>query len=136
MKRKDFFYLGGKVILAGLIGFIGLDFALSGTNTKRLVRFLKDEIKKGTDDGGVNYKDSVFLIDRDSKIVALNAHCTHLGCIVKWHNDKKEFICPCHGSVYDEWGNRISGPAPRGLYHLKYKVEPTEIVVDYIDKMA
>ncbi|AHF96646.1 Rieske Fe-S protein [Desulfurella acetivorans A63] len=136
MNRRDLFVLGAKVILAGFIGFIGLDFALGGNNTKRLVRFLKDEIKKGSNNDGVNYKDSVFLIDRDNKIEALNAHCTHLGCIVKWHNDKKEFICPCHGSVYDAWGNRVSGPAPRGLYHLKYKVEPTEIVVDYINKMA
>ncbi len=136
MDRRDFFYLTSKVILFGLVGFIGLDFALGGTNTKRLVRFLKDAIKKDSDNGGVNYKDSVFLIDRDKKIVALNAHCTHLGCIVDWHNDKKEFICPCHGSVYDEWGNRVSGPAPRGLYHLKYTIDSNEIVVEYINKMA
>ncbi len=136
MNRRDFIYLGSKVILFGLAGFIGLDFALGGTNTKRLVRFFKDAIKKDSDNSGVNYKDSVFLIDRDKKILALNAHCTHLGCIVGWHNDKKKFICPCHGSVYDEWGNRVSGPAPRGLYHLKYTVESNDIVVEYINKMA
>lgn len=136
MDRRDFFKFGAKVTFTLMAGFIGLDFALGGTNSKRLVRFLKDEIKKGTDNDGVNYKESVFLIERDKKTDALNAHCTHLGCIVKWHNDKKKFICPCHGSVYDQWGNRISGPAPRGLYHLEYKIEPSEVVVDYINKMA
>ncbi len=39
--------------------------------------------------------------------------CTHLGCVP---NRKQEgWLCPCHGSVYDNSGRILRGPAPRNL---------------------
>lgn len=46
---------------------------------------------------------------------ALKAECTHLGCLADWSKRERKFICPCHGSQYDEQGNVIRGPAPRSL---------------------
>jgi len=46
---------------------------------------------------------------------ALNAECTHLGCIVPWEPMQKKFICPCHGSQYDKNGLVLRGPAPGPL---------------------
>jgi len=39
--------------------------------------------------------------------------CTHLGCVPtrKAHG----WVCPCHGSVYDNSGRILKGPAPRNL---------------------
>lgn len=39
--------------------------------------------------------------------------CTHLGCIP--NNNSDGWLCPCHGSVYDNSGRILSGPAPRNL---------------------
>jgi menaquinol-cytochrome c reductase iron-sulfur subunit len=41
--------------------------------------------------------------------------CPHLGCPVNWHPDRKEFMCPCHGGVFNSDGEHVSGPPPRGL---------------------
>lgn len=39
--------------------------------------------------------------------------CTHLGCVPT--RKKAGWSCPCHGSVYDNSGRILSGPAPRNL---------------------
>tara|TARA_Y100000748_G_C15438252_1_gene466092 strand:+ start:352 stop:978 length:627 start_codon:yes stop_codon:yes gene_type:complete len=46
---------------------------------------------------------------------ALNAVCTHLGCVVPWNRAANKFMCPCHGSQYDSTGKVIRGPAPLSL---------------------
>jgi ubiquinol-cytochrome c reductase iron-sulfur subunit len=47
--------------------------------------------------------------------------CTHLGCVPN-RNDEG-WLCPCHGSVYDNSGRILRGPAPRNLdvppYHFE-----------------
>jgi cytochrome b6-f complex iron-sulfur subunit len=45
----------------------------------------------------------------------INAVCTHLGCVVPWNSSANRFICPCHGSQYDNAGKVVRGPAPRSL---------------------
>jgi len=44
----------------------------------------------------------------------MSAVCTHLGCTVGRPQDST-FRCPCHGSVFDEDGEVLGGPAPRPL---------------------
>jgi len=39
--------------------------------------------------------------------------CTHLGCVP--NRDKQGWMCPCHGSAYDDSGRILHGPAPRNL---------------------
>jgi len=39
--------------------------------------------------------------------------CTHLGCVPNRNSDG--WFCPCHGSVYDNSGRILKGPAPRNL---------------------
>jgi cytochrome b6-f complex iron-sulfur subunit len=55
----------------------------------------------------------VFLIRKGNTFRAVSAICTHLGCTV--NRTKKGFHCPCHGSVFDDSGAVIHGPAPRSL---------------------
>jgi cytochrome b6-f complex iron-sulfur subunit len=45
----------------------------------------------------------------------LNAVCTHLGCVVPWNASENKFICPCHGSQYNDQGKVVRGPAPLSL---------------------
>lgn len=55
------------------------------------------------------------------RVLAVN--CTHLGCPVTWFPQSGLFMCPCHGGVYYENGDRASGPPPRGLYACVWRVE-------------
>jgi Rieske Fe-S protein len=56
-------------------------------------------------------------------------HCTHLGCPVRWFEESKLFMCPCHGGVFYEDGEHAAGPPPRGLYTYQFKVENSELFV-------
>jgi thiosulfate dehydrogenase [quinone] large subunit len=48
--------------------------------------------------------------------LAFSAVCTHAGCTVGYQAESDEFVCPCHGSVYNaRTGAVIQGPAPLPL---------------------
>lgn len=50
--------------------------------------------------------------DRTLATYGINAVCTHLGCVVPFNTAEKKFICPCHGSQYNDQGRVVRGPAP------------------------
>ena len=58
----------------------------------------------------------------------INAVCTHLGCVVPWNNSENKFMCPCHGSQYDETGKVVRGPAPLSLALAKADVQDDKLV--------
>lgn len=57
--------------------------------------------------------------------------CPHLGCRYNWDAEKKQFVCPCHNSVYTIDGKLVSGPAPRGLDTLPHEVTDGTLYVQY-----
>ena len=61
------------------------------------------------------------------QVFAIN--CTHLGCPVRWFPESGLFMCPCHGGVYYENGQRASGPPPRGLYEYEYRMKDDQLWV-------
>ena len=72
-----------------------------------------------------------YVINTDNGVLALWWKCPHLGCTVPYISGENQFICPCHGSVYDYNGARISGPAPRGMDIMPLTVQDDgAIVVD------
>jgi cytochrome b6-f complex iron-sulfur subunit len=57
-----------------------------------------------------------FLIRaEDGGFLAVYRRCTHLGCSVSWEPSQNQFVCPCHGSHFDDVGNVVNPPAPRAL---------------------
>jgi menaquinol-cytochrome c reductase iron-sulfur subunit len=67
-------------------------------------------------------------IDSDKfQVFAIN--CTHLGCPVRWFQESRLFMCPCHGGAFYEDGAHASGPPPRGLFEYQNKVEGGELKV-------
>src|SRR6266850_1623610 len=51
------------------------------------------------------------------------------GCPVRWFQESRLFMCPCHGGVYYEDGSRASGPPPRGLFEYEYEVRNGQLWV-------
>jgi cytochrome b6-f complex iron-sulfur subunit len=73
---------------------------------------------------------NVWMFRDDEGIYAMSAVCTHLGCIAK-RDEKGEFLCPCHGSMFAADGKVTAGPAPSGLAWLELTVAPDgQLVVD------
>lgn len=65
----------------------------------------------------------------EGQIQVFAINCTHLGCPVRWFEQSRLFLCPCHGGAYYEDGSRASGPPPRGLYRYEHKIENGELLV-------
>ena len=71
-----------------------------------------------------NRKRSVYVTDSgNGNFVVFSRVCSHLNCLVRWEESKEQFLCPCHGGVFDEEGNVVAGPPPRALEKLSVKVE-------------
>jgi cytochrome b6-f complex iron-sulfur subunit len=61
----------------------------------------------------------IFLVHAQEGFFALNAVCTHLGCLTAWKPDSGQIACPCHGSRFSREGVKLAGPAPRPLPWLR-----------------
>ena len=55
------------------------------------------------------------LVGMESGLIALFQKCPHLGCRVPSCLTSQWFECPCHGSRYNQVGEKRGGPAPRGM---------------------
>ena len=55
------------------------------------------------------------LTGMEAGLVALFQKCPHLGCRVPNCETSQWFECPCHGSRYNQVGEKRGGPAPRGM---------------------
>jgi Rieske Fe-S protein len=71
---------------------------------------------------------SVYVLTEDGReFIAMSNICTHLGCRVRWIEDRDQFFCPCHNGVFDEQGNVVSGPVPRPLDRFEVMVEEQQL---------
>jgi quinol---cytochrome c reductase iron-sulfur subunit, bacillus type len=66
---------------------------------------------------------AAWLVRSGTEILAFTTTCPHLGCSVDFDPKADAFRCPCHTSSFDKGGNRISGPAKRGMDPLEAKVD-------------
>jgi cytochrome b6-f complex iron-sulfur subunit len=57
----------------------------------------------------------LFVVRKGDAYRAVSGICPHLGCTVNSVGGKNPFLCPCHGSHFDQNGAVVSGPSPRGL---------------------
>ncbi len=67
----------------------------------------------------------------DGGIIALFQKCPHLGCRVPNCDTSQWFECPCHGSQYNQVGEKKGGPAPRGMDRFAMSVDGSgSLIVD------
>lgn len=81
----------------------------------------------------------LFLSHVPEGFLALWWKCPHLGCTVQWHPEEPtedklapmgRFHCPCHGSIYNRYGQIISGPAPRPMDLFKLSSKNGKLIAD------
>ncbi|MCC7491177.1 MAG: Rieske (2Fe-2S) protein [Fimbriimonadaceae bacterium] len=56
----------------------------------------------------------VARVDVDQWAV-VSLECTHQKCDIEYDGKKKQFVCPCHNSVFDLEGKPLTGPATKPL---------------------
>ena len=143
-ERREFI----KKSLISVLGLFGLGFLFSGIavfspsgGPKRKIAYLpllpEDEVpRSGVKKSelvytvsGTERKTRLFLVSAGQKLTVLSATCSHLGCLVNYQKERREFVCPCHGGRYDLSGKNIAGPPPAPLTSLPFRIEQGTIMV-------
>lgn len=68
----------------------------------------------------------------DGTITALSSVCPHKGCTIGYAVAERRYECPCHSATFDVDGQRLSGPAERGLDPLPVTVDGGRVRVTWI----
>jgi menaquinol-cytochrome c reductase iron-sulfur subunit len=72
----------------------------------------------------------------NNEVVAYAPQCTHLGCAYHWDQNKTQFVCPCHNSVFSVDGKVQSGPAPRPLDRFRTKIEGDKLLLGDVQQSS
>lgn len=142
LTRRKFLAVAWGAAIIALLGQAGVAMA----------NFLKPSVKAGGFGGEVvagkpkefrpgtvsRVSDGHFYISclEDGGFLALWWRCTHLGCTVPWRRDEKEFHCPCHGSLFNNKGEVLGGPAPTPLELFPIKLVDGNLVVNTGEPVA
>jgi len=80
----------------------------------------------------VEFPENRFFLIRshDGGFLAVHNRCPHLGCTVYWESEQNHFVCPCHASSFDFYGDFESPPVPRPLDTFPVQIEETMVKVD------
>ena len=135
MKRSDF--LATTKTLAGLAILSPLLDACSRSNdvTPKLSGNITIDLTNPSYSalqtvGGVVLAQGVYIVRTGtSTYIGLSPVCTHAGCTVNFDSTGKEFVCPCHGGVYDINGKVVSGPPPAPLAQYQITVSGNTLTV-------
>lgn len=74
---------------------------------------------------------SVWVVRTGENVNVFSGVCPHLGCSVNARAEK--FICACHNSEWSAEGAMLTGPTPRGLDTLEFRVEDQMLKIKYQD---
>jgi menaquinol-cytochrome c reductase iron-sulfur subunit len=79
---------------------------------------------------GVTSKTSAWLRRLDGEaFIAFSVNCAHLGCPVRWMENARLFMCPCHGGVYYEDGRVAAGPPPHPLTRYPVRIRDGQVEI-------
>lgn len=59
----------------------------------------------------------------NGSVYAISVLCTHVCCQCQYDTSTTELYCPCHGSVFDQNGNVVNGPATIKLPSVELNVD-------------
>jgi menaquinol-cytochrome c reductase iron-sulfur subunit len=143
-----------KIAILGIGGFIGVSLGIPALGYIASPASLKDQSQvwirvgstskveigtptlfkikvKRTTGWIVNEEEfSVYVLTENGRdYIVMSNVCTHLGCRVRWIEEKDQFFCPCHNGVFNKQGEVVSGPPPKPLNQFQVKVEDNAIFV-------
>lgn len=69
--------------------------------------------------------------DDKGQPVVFSSQCSHLGCSVRWADDRSSFECPCHGGKFDKSGAVLAGPPSEALTRPQVRVEDSRLQIEH-----
>lgn len=107
--------------LSGLKVGAAVEFSYPDQDSPAVMIYLSDMAKGGIGPGGA--------------IVAYSTMCTHKGCPVAFHPERKMLICPCHWSTFDaaKAGGVVIGQASQALPQIKLRLKNGQIQAFGVD---
>ncbi|MCM3870291.1 MAG: ubiquinol-cytochrome c reductase iron-sulfur subunit [Pyrinomonadaceae bacterium] len=148
-ERRSFLGLLTGLIGAGISGVLGITLgrfsiapALSASNASEWIDVAPlAEIPEGKPTnrslvvsqnagwGHFSSDQSVWVVKKAEQLTVFSSVCPHLGCTIT--ENAGGFGCVCHNSAWNGAGEKLSGPAPRGMDTLEHKVESNVVRVRY-----
>jgi menaquinol-cytochrome c reductase iron-sulfur subunit len=77
----------------------------------------------------VSEKSTAWVVRSENRVIAFGPQCTHLGCAYHWDGAARQFVCPCHSSLFSIDGKVVAGPAPRPLDRYDVRIEGTRLLL-------
>lgn len=77
----------------------------------------------------------VFVVRLEEGYRVFSGVCTHLGCIVRWEENKGRFYCPCHQGIFNKQGEVTGGPPPRPLDEYQVELDNNLVFIKVEDKL-
>jgi menaquinol-cytochrome c reductase iron-sulfur subunit len=71
---------------------------------------------------------AVYVVRVGPGYKVLSNVCTHMQCPVRWEPTLGQFLCPCHGGLYDRTGLNIGGPPPKPLPEFVHRIDGTGVL--------
>jgi menaquinol-cytochrome c reductase iron-sulfur subunit len=65
----------------------------------------------------------------DGTFVALSVYCTHVGCPIRWLEETRLFLCPCHGGSFYADGSIAGGPPRHPLARYQVRVREGQVEI-------
>lgn len=140
--RRDFIQIvgaiGGLIALAGILGALETVYSPQnpsnngGSGTTQTSTLPSGAIanQKDLQVGVPVYFDypsagysSMLLKQPDGSLTSLSILCTHVCCQVQYDAGSQDFLCPCHGSIFDLSGNVKRGPAATNLPTIQLSID-------------
>ncbi len=89
-----------------------------------------EKAKKRTDSTASGHKDidRLIKIGNDYFVVCVGL-CTHLGCIPGYRPETQDFLCACHGGMYENTADVTKAPPPRGLDIPPFKIDGDKLIL-------
>jgi menaquinol-cytochrome c reductase iron-sulfur subunit len=150
MTRRSFFGLlisCGSLLVAGVVGIPALLLGFSPAFQQRRREIwrplgrLKDFPVAAVHDGVMSRdqkawprsfpQQAVFVWRRsDEDLVVFSRSCTDLGCPLDYDAGSTCFLCPCHGGIFNQSGERLAGPPNGSMYRYAHRVREGVLEID------
>jgi len=72
---------------------------------------------------------AVYVVKLNGQTKVLSNVCSHMQCPVRWEKELGQFLCPCHGGLYDIGGKNIGGPPPKPLPEYVHRIDGTTLYI-------
>ncbi|MEJ7913314.1 MAG: Rieske 2Fe-2S domain-containing protein [Chitinophagaceae bacterium] len=139
MDRKDFFSLVGNTAAGVCIGCFASCYKPTNVPDNASAQLNIDLRNQLRNVGDYINKGSLIVIrigtgNSINSFMVLDTVCPHAGYTVQYHQDpanaaKGAFICPGHGSTFDQFGTLTGGPSPNSLRRYGFVVNGNELII-------